>query len=109
MGATPLQIWKPFLAPLVWLLYFLLAYIATALACARAPAALDVVRAGLGLAGLAALLAIAALGRRATGARAQPATPAQGFLDALSVLLAGLSAVATFYVALPAMLLADCR
>jgi hypothetical protein len=108
--------------PAIWLAYFLLSYAAGALWCGadvgRDQGMLPA-RLAIGGAGVAAMLGILVTGRRGwvrfthgEGERSRDDdTPEDRhrFLGFATVLLAGLSAVATFYTALTAIFVHNCR
>jgi hypothetical protein len=108
--------------PTIWAGYFLACYIAVAIACAKAAdpsAALAAVRLGLAALTLAALAGIGLFFARAWrrwSRRAEPpphgrdtAESRELFLALATLLLSGLSLVATLYVALPALFVTGCR
>lgn len=112
--------WRALAAPLIWALHFLLSYITVAIACARQLPEFDLART---LVALYTLLAFAGIALCAWPARRAPglagALPAAStdreaggyprFLSGLSQTLAGLSAVATAYVAMPILFFESCR
>ena len=110
------SLWNAIAAPSVWALHFLLSYCTAAIVCAKH---LDVSigQIAVALYTVIALLLIATLATRAwresparRTAGSEPAEATTGsFLQGLTLLLAGLSALATVYVALPILLFADCR
>lgn len=115
-------LWTLIATPTVWALHFLLCYVAAAYRCApnaEVFESIETVR--LAIAGLTviALLVIASIGARSfrewrVNEGSFPHsddTPEdrERFLEFSSVLLAALSFVAVLFVALPAVLLSDCR
>lgn len=109
-------------APTVWAAHFLVCYVAAAVHCARAAAALaplGPVRWTIAVATLVALALILAAGAQAWrhwgfGLQDPPHdadTPddRQHFLGYATLLLAGLSFVSVLFVALPAVMIGDCR
>jgi hypothetical protein len=109
-------------APAVWLAYFIVCYAAGAIWCGPDPArdhALGAVRLGIIAAGVIAMLAIGITARQGwrrfsygEGDRTRDDdTPEDRhrFLGFATVLLSGLSAVATLYVALTAVFVHNCR
>lgn len=115
-------LWTLITTPTVWALHFLACYVLAAYQCAPNDAIFETIgTVRLVIAGLtaAALVAIVLVGLR--GFREwrmnQGSFPhaddtpedRERFLEFSSVLLAGLSFVAVLFVALPALLLVDCR
>lgn len=110
-------------APVLWSLYFLVVYVAAAIRCAKAPAptaAIDDIRIAIAVLGLLTLAGIAVAARdawrrwRGPGDDLPPhdddTARSRGQFMALStLLLCGLSFVATIYVALPAAFVTSCR
>lgn len=110
-------------APTIWAIHFLLCYVVAAVHCAKAAAPvadLGPVRIWVALVTVAALGGIAAIGvsalrrggfERISLARHDADTIAarQRFLSYATLLLSGLSFVATVYVALPVLFTATCR
>jgi hypothetical protein len=116
------SLWELIAGPIIWSVYFLVAYVAAAIFCAKSGAAADtgalrLVLLGLGLAALGAIgfVGIDALRRWRAGKEAAPPhdddTPMSRhqFLALATLLLCGLSFVATIYVALPAVVFGSCR
>ncbi|HEY9538583.1 MAG TPA: hypothetical protein VIS03_13415 [Kiloniellaceae bacterium] len=113
------SLWELIAGPTIWSVYFLVAYVAAAIVCAKG-GDMDSLRiAILGLA-VAALGAIGFAGfdawrRWRRGHEAAPphdddtAMSRHQFLALATLLLCGLSFVATLYVALPAAIFASCR
>ena len=127
--------WRALAAPLIWALHFLLSYITVAIACARQLPEFDLARTLVALYTLLAFAGIALCAWPARRARGDPgATPAAPredrrppapaapaastdreaggyprFLSGLTQTLAGLSAVATAYVAMPILFFESCR
>ena len=113
------SLWELIAGPAIWSVYFLAAYVATAVVCAKG-GDLETLRvAVLGL-GLAALGAVGYAGFDAwrRWRRGHETSPPHDddtemsrhqFLALATLLLCGLSFVATIYVALPAVLFASCR
>jgi hypothetical protein len=109
-------------APAVWMLQFLVSYVVVAMWCTRfagRETSLEGARIAVAMVTVAALVAIALIGRggyrrHRHGSETLPHdmdTPEDRhrFLGFATLLLAGLSAVAVIYVALPVVFLADCR
>lgn len=110
-------------APTIWAVHFLLCYVVAAVYCAKAGgpgAGLGPVRVWVALITLAALGGIAASGISAFrhgGFASGNCTPHDAdtigdrrrFLSYATLLLSGLSCVATIYVALPVLFIATCR
>jgi hypothetical protein len=110
-------------APTIWAVHFLACYILAAIFCAKAgpaPADLTTVRwwvAGFTIAALAGIAACAIqafrLGHFMEGKRAphdaDTIQDRRRFLAYATLLLSGLSFVATLFVALPAVFVASCR
>lgn len=116
------NLWLLTASPLIWAAHFLLSYITAAIWCAKvagSDGALDGVRLAIALYTLVALAAIGAITwlgfRRHTFGTTTAAhdfdSPAgrHGFLGFAVVLLSVLSAIATVYVALPALFIGTCR
>ena len=117
------NLWALITGPMVWSIYFLLVYVAAAVHCAKV-ASLDadiaLLRGGILGGGAVALALIAWSGvvawrRWRSGTRALPphgddteASRSQ-FLALSTLLLCGVSFVATIFVALPAVFFASCR
>jgi hypothetical protein len=115
------SLWFLVAGPTIWAVHFLVSYISAAIYCAKVPPPhdMDVVQSIVAAATLAALGAIVLAGwlaarkwqlgirgwRDHTGSTLEDR---QRFLGHASWLLNGLSAVATLYVALPAIFAASC-
>jgi hypothetical protein len=122
-GVPGESLWAMIIAPTIWALHFLACYILAAIFCAKAgtPAAdLGSVRwwiAGLTVAALAGIAACAVQAFRLGHFREGKAAPHDAdtihdrrrFLAYATLLLSGLSFVATLFVALPAVFVASCR
>lgn len=118
-----LRLWMLAAAPTIWSVHFLLSYITAAVWCAKfvpAGGPLGAVPAAIGVYTVVALAAIAMIGwtgwrqHSGYGAAAAPHdfdTPEdrQRFLGFATLLLAGVSAVATIYVSLGAVFFESCR
>lgn len=109
-------------APVIWAAHFLLCYVVAAVYCAKTatPADLGFVRLWIAGVTVLALGGIAATALRALRRGhfmvawtaphdADTLTDRRRFLAYATLLLSGLSFVATFYVALPALFIASCR
>lgn len=103
--------------PSIWAVHFLIVYVAGAIACEKAPAAMWQVRVGIGAATAVALVAILLVSvpawrewRRAGDVRTDRDTPTarSRFLGYAALLLSGLSVVAVVFSALPAALAGAC-
>ena len=116
------SLWRPVLPPIIWAAHFLLCYLTAAIWCAKLAGRdgpLGGARTAIAAYTLIALAAIALVGwggwRRHTfdgsETRHDFDTPADRhrFLGFATVLLAGLSAVATIFTALAAVFFRDCR
>lgn len=116
------SLWMLTAGPTMWATHFLLCYVTAAIWCAKVvgrAGGLDGARLAVAGYTVVALLGIGAVGYRGfrqqgSGWSLQPRrdNTAQGrhhFLGFSILLLAGLSAVAVIYVALPALLLGSCR
>jgi hypothetical protein len=116
------SLWRLTFPPAIWALHFLLSYLTAALWCAKVAGAggpLDGVRVAVMAYTVVAVSAIAVLGRigyqrHAYGAALAPHdddTPEDRhrFLGLATVLLAGLSAVATLYTAMVSFFFESCR
>lgn len=115
------RLWLLALGPAIWFAHFMLSYVTGAVWCAKAPTLVDlsVVRVAVTAYTLLALGGIAALGWRgyrhhSYGAASVPHdddTPADRhrFLGFATLLLCGLSFVATVYVALTVVFIGSCR
>lgn len=114
-------VWALTYAPVVWATHLLVCYCTAAVFCAKAPAsgaALDPVRTVVAVATAIALAAIAYVGvqawrrwRAEDDIRPDPTPNGLGrnrFLAYATFLLAGLSAIGTVYVALPALFITAC-
>jgi hypothetical protein len=118
-----LRLWMLAAAPTIWAVHFLLSYITAAVWCARFVSAggpLGGVPTAIGVYTAAALVGIAVVGwmgwRQHSGYGTATAphdfdTPEdrQRFLGFATLLLAGVSAVATIYVSLGAVFFESCR
>jgi hypothetical protein len=115
------SLWLLMTAPIIWATHFLLCYLTAALWCAKLAdgnGGFEVVRMAVGLYTLLALIGIGITGthglRRHRFGRARlphdaaTAADRHRFLGFATVLLAGLSAVATLYGALPALFIGSC-
>lgn len=115
------SLWMLTTAPLIWCAHFLLTYITAAVWCEKLAGAIGMQGARLAIASytLLALAGIVVAGLRGWrqhnfGHARLPhdydtAADRHRFLGFATFLLAGLSAVATIFVALSALLIADCR
>lgn len=116
------NLWTLITPPTVWAAHFTLCYVGAAVYCAKAGdplAGLGPVQAGIAVLTALALAAIGAAGRQALGHwRGGVATPPHDddtpedrdrFLGFATLLLCGASFVGVIYVALPALLIGDCR
>ena len=118
------SLWALTVAPTIWALHFLLSYGSASVWCAKAgeaSASIDGIRTAIALYTAVALVGIAASGfagyRRhgpghgleTTGHDFDSPEGRHRFLGFATVLLAGLSAVATIFTALPAVFIATCR
>jgi len=116
------SLWELIAGPTVWSAYFLAAYVTAAIYCAKggmaaAAAPLRLVLLGLGLAALGAIgyAGVDAWRRWRAGHEASPPhdddteISRHQFLALATLLLCGLSFVATIYVALPAVVFWSCR
>jgi hypothetical protein len=116
-------LWTLLTGPVVWAVHFLVCYIGTAIFCARAgdpEADLAPVRLGIGAITLVALAVIAFVGIEADR-RSGPGLvfecphdedtvrERRQFLGYATLLLAGVSFIATLLVALPALVIPSCR
>ena len=121
-GAKPQHtLWHLVAGPTIWALFFLASYTAAAVQCAKAPAAdLGTLRAiliGFALVALGSIAVSAAHAYRAWTAGPHSGPPheqdtaesRQQFVAFSTMLLSGLSFVATIYVALPALIFTTCR
>jgi len=119
--STRASIWVPVIAPVVWAVYFTATYAWAALACGRLAGAITVDRARLGIA-LLTLVACAAIGwclrtgfhghgRTLPDRPNDDATPVDRtrFMAFTTMLLAGLSLVATIYVGAATILIGACQ
>lgn len=115
-------LWTLIVAPTVWAMHFLVCYITAALSCAGSTAPFGRIDGARVFIGVATLVALGLIGT--TGLRAWREWSASGInpphdrstdahrerlLEFATVLLAGLSAVAVLFVALPAFVYVDCR
>lgn len=122
---APLQlgrsVWALTYAPTIWAAHFLVSYVTASVFCARAPdagASLASVRMVIAIATLAALSLIGAVAwyawthwTRSGEAPLDPTPEGLGrarFLSFAVFLLAGVSALGTIYVALPALFITVC-
>jgi hypothetical protein len=116
------SLWRPVLPPIIWAAHFLSCYLTAAIWCAKLAGRvgpLGGARAAIAVYTLIALAGIAAVGWRGwrrhtfdgSETRHDFDTPADRhrFLGFATVLLAGLSAVATIFTALVAVFFRDCR
>lgn len=115
------SLWLLTAAPLVWCAHFLLSYVTAAIWCEKlaASSGLNGARMAIAAYTLLALAGIAVAGLRGyqqhSYGNARPphdydtAADRHRFIGFATLLLAGLSAVATLFVALSALLIADCR
>lgn len=116
------SLWWLIAGPIIWSLHFLVCYVAAAIYCAKAgpTADLSVIRIGIAAATILALACIVAAGARAHrlwgfSLRVRPAYDSDSlsdrrrFLGFATMLLSGLSLVATLLVALPAVMFETCR
>lgn len=120
---TRLTLWSVVIAPTVWALHFLLVYPFAAVSCAPATAAgigmpeTRIVVAAATLVAVVVIAAIGAVGWRLSGGTITADDPLddatresrQRFLGNATLLLAWLSLVGVIFVALPALLIEDCR
>jgi hypothetical protein len=113
------SLWTLLAAPAIWAVHFLFSYVAAAVYCEKAVGGLGPVRMAIGVATVMALAAIFAVGFHALhqwgfGERASPPhdddtdEDRARFLGHATVLLCGLSIVATAYVALVALFFDTC-
>ena len=108
----PPSLWTALVAPIAWALHFLLSYCTVAIACAKLPtlAAAQFAVAIYTLMALAVIARAAAKAWPREGLAFESAEPSNRlFLQGLTQLLAGLSALGTFAVALPLLMFMDCR
>lgn len=112
------SLWRPFIAPAVWAGHFLATYVTTAIFCAKAaPHSMTIggLRATIALYTVLALVLILAWTLRDWRTRATPRQHRAGdsaqhrFLVDVTLLLGGLSAIATIFVAMPVLFFASCR
>jgi hypothetical protein len=121
-GVPGESLWAMIVAPTIWAVHFLACYILAAVFCAKAGAAADLATVRWWIAGLTlvALAAIAActiqafrLGHfmegKAAPHDADTIHDRRRFLAYATLMLSGLSFVATVFVALPAAFFASCR
>lgn len=121
-GVPGESLWAMIVAPTIWAAHFLACYILAAIWCAKAGRAADLATVRWWIAGitLAALAGIAASGiqafrrghfwqGKATPHDADTIQDRRHFLAYATLLLSGLSFVATLFVALPAIFFATCR
>jgi len=121
-GVPGESLWAMIVGPVIWSLHFLACYILAAIFCAKAsrPADLATVRwwiAGLTVLALAGIAASAIQAFQRGHFMAGKATPHDAdtiqdrrhFLAYATLLLSGLSFVATLFVALPAIFFVSCR
>lgn len=116
------SLWELIAGPAIWSAYFLLAYVGAAVFCAKGGAAATFGSLRYGLLALA-VVALGAIGyagvdawrRWRHGSEASPPhdddteTSRRQFLALATLLLCGVSFVATVFVALPAVFFASCR
>lgn len=115
------SLWLLTVSPVIWSAHFLLSYVTAAIWCAKAPgpyAGLADVRLAIALYTGAALVGIGMTAwvgwsrQEAIGFDTGPGDTAEDrhqFLAFATLILSGLSAVATAYVALAAVFIGDCR
>ncbi len=115
------SLWLLIVAPLIWAAHFLLSYITAAVWCEKLAAAIGLDGARLAVASytllaLAGIAVVAAAGwrRHRYGRATVPHDDATAgdrhrFLGFATLLLVGLSAVATLFVSFSALLIVDCR
>ncbi len=115
------NLWLLTMSPAIWSAHFLLSYLTAAIWCAKAPgpdAALDEVRVVIAIYTIAALLGIGTTGwvawqrQETIGVDTGPGDTAEDrheFLAFATLILSGLSAVATVYVALAPVFIGTCR
>jgi hypothetical protein len=121
-GVPGESLWAMIIAPTIWALHFLACYILAAIFCAKAGSSADLATVRWWIAGLTAvaLAAIAACGIQAfrrghfmegktTPHDADTIHDRRRFLAYATLMLSGLSFVATVFVALPAVFFASCR
>lgn len=112
-------LWTLILGPTIWSAHFLLSYTIAAVFCARGAAELDTARLWIGILTVLALAGIGVclfLAWRQSGAGRGYEPPHEDdttgdrhrFLGWATLLLSGLSFVATIYVALPTLLISTC-
>ena len=111
--------WSLTLAPVLWATHFLACYGTASIWCAKVAGSLFAVRIAIAAYTLIALAGMAIIGRAGLrrhrhGLETEPHdfdTPGDRhrFLGFATLLLSGLSAVATLYVAMAAVFIADCR
>jgi hypothetical protein len=114
--------WRLVMAPVVWAMHFLASYGTASIWCAKvagSAGSLGGARAAIAVYTVVALIGIGMIGRAGQrrhrhGLETEPHdfdTPGDRhrFLGFATLLLAGLSAVATLYVAMAAVFIADCR
>lgn len=117
------SLWTLITGPVIWAVHFLVCYVGAAIFCAKAgdpEAMLLPVRLGIGVVTLAALAAIAFVGieadrRSGPGLvfeaphEADTLAERRQFLGYATLLLSGVSFIATLYVGLPALFITSCR
>lgn len=116
------NLWQLIAGPTIWSIYLLVVYVAAAIVCAKGGTAADfqtlrLAVLGLGLAALAIIgyAGVYAWRRWRRGEEALPPhdddteTSRHQFLALATLLLCGVSFVATVFVALPALFFAGCR
>lgn len=117
------SLWALIAGPTIWSVYFLAVYVAAAIICAKSDTAagdVAVLRGAVAAFGTAALAAIGGAGIRAwrRWRSAGGGLPPHGddthqsrhqFMSLATLLLCGLSFVATIYVAMPAAFITTCR
>jgi hypothetical protein len=98
-------------APAVWLAHFTAVYVLLSLACrsgASESGTSGLVQGGVAIATALAVVLLVAIGWRAySRSRAEP-RDTDGFIERVTLLAAGLSALATLWVAYPAFVLPAC-
>jgi hypothetical protein len=121
-GVPGESLWAMIIAPIIWAAHFLACYILAAVFCAKAGTTADLATVRWWIAGITvvALAGIAACGiwafrlghfmeGKATPHDADTIQDRRRFLAYATLLLSGLSFVATLFVALPAIFFASCR
>lgn len=113
------SLWRLAAGPGIWLVHFLLSYVAAAIVCAKFPAMLPSVRVAIALLAVLAMTAIALVGwhghrRHRSGDASRPhdgdtAEDRHRFLGFATLLLCGVSLVAVAYTVLVPLFIGDCR